>query len=170
MEFFYAFDRMSGKVEWFTVVGPVAGEANWGSAADEKYIYTAVPNMGFQKYVLPDGRVCCSGSWAALDLSGKLIWQTPVPHELPLDQCTKPTYFPGAIGAVTVGNGVVYGASFIGTFVAMETTTGKILWTFESNHTPTAGGPSVADEWLFFGAGAWDPPPAGGGGFYAFSI
>jgi len=146
------------------LVGPGSdpGGIQWGTAYDGTQIYVAIGHTTGQAYTLPSGATITGGSFAALDPSnGRVIWQTPDPQGAP-DQ-----------GALTVANGVLYGASIARTgdqMFALDTTTGAILWRFASGGS-VVDGPAVVNGTVYWGSGyARAPGGIGNTLFYVFSI
>src|SRR5262249_52958549 len=120
---YYALNPDTGSVVWQTQVGPGSslGGMEWGSASDGQRIYVHITNL----YGIPYA-AGSAGSWSALDpATGAMLWQTADPN--------------GAadLGPMTVANGVVYGSSMASattapTMMALDASTGKILWSFAS--------------------------------------
>ena len=88
-------------------------------------------------------------SWGAIDAAtGKILWQTADPN--------------GSIdlGAVSVANGVVYGASMgslffpadVPTMFAFDAANGKQLWSFTSGGSVNAGA-AIANGTVYWGSG-----------------
>jgi polyvinyl alcohol dehydrogenase (cytochrome) len=103
---YWTLDPATGAVVWKTEVGPGSrqGGMMWGSATDGRRIYVSIGNGNHETVNIPstDGKTKATtgGLWAALDpATGKILWRTPDPQ--------------GAVdvGALTVGNGVVYAGS-----------------------------------------------------------
>ena len=140
---FWAINPDTGGIYWSTVGGPGSslGGMEWGSATDGKRIYYSIANVYGIPYTLKDGSTTNAGSWGALDpATGAILWQTADPN--------------GAIdtGMVSVANGVVYAGSMGGangtavdkpTFFALDSATGKILWSFVSGGSVNSG-PAIA--------------------------
>ncbi|MGD8328330.1 MAG: PQQ-binding-like beta-propeller repeat protein [Acidobacteriota bacterium] len=150
---YWTLDRDTGAVVWVTQAGPggTMGGLQWGSAVDDSRIYVAVNNSGGEEWVLMDGTTTTWGAWSALDKeTGQILWQTETPDSLEL------LGIPGlgsAIGAVTVANGVVYGCSFLGSRVAMDASTGEILWTDPSTGELCGAGAAVVRGTVYWGNG-----------------
>jgi polyvinyl alcohol dehydrogenase (cytochrome) len=160
---YWALDAATGEFLWSRLVGPGSdpGGIQWGTAYDGKQIYAAIGHTTHQAYALPSGQVITGGSWAALNPStGHILWQTPDPQGAP-DQ-----------GALTVANGVLYGASIAktGDMYALDIATGAILWTFASGGSVVEG-PAVVNGTVYWGSGyARAPGGKSNNQFYAFSI
>ncbi|MGE0811849.1 MAG: PQQ-binding-like beta-propeller repeat protein [Vicinamibacterales bacterium] len=128
---YWTLDRDTGQVIWSTHVGPggTMGGLQWGSAVDENRIYVAVNNSGLVDWTpLGASATTNRGAWSALDkATGQILWQTETPDgPAPIPP---PLQLGSAIGAVTVANGVAYACTFAGSHVAMDASTGSILWT-----------------------------------------
>ncbi len=150
---YWALDPDTGNVLWGTQVGPggQTGGIVWGSAVADGRVYTAENNSGYVSYKLqPENtQTWNAGSWAALDArTGAVVWEVPATGLNPLNRAQDA----GALGQVTVANGVFYAGSGSGDMVALDAATGKLLWRF-----PTGGsvicGPSVVDGTVFWGSG-----------------
>jgi polyvinyl alcohol dehydrogenase (cytochrome) len=167
---YWALDPDDGSYRWATLVGPgsVVGGIQWGSAVEGNTIYVAVVN-GLHKTVTlpPDGKQTTNGGlWAALDAAtGKVLWEIPASGTQP----GQPGVVAEAFGQMTAANGVVYAASFAGDMVAIEGTTGKILWKFSSGVSVICG-PSVVNGTVYWGAGYTRGSGIGGNKIYAFSL
>jgi polyvinyl alcohol dehydrogenase (cytochrome) len=144
---FWALDPATGAAVWSRFVGPAGalGGLQWGSATDGARIYTAVTNSGRKRYTLPSGESTRSGLWSALDAAtGAILWQTAVPAPRT-----------GAMGPVTVANGVVYAGSMARSgdnMFALDAAAGTILWRYPSGGS-VAAGPSVANGTVYWGSG-----------------
>lgn len=150
---YWALNADDGSVLWGTQVGPGGslGGIEWGSATDGHQVYTALNDSNRFDYKLgPDNkRTWNAGSWAALDaVTGKITWQVPATGQNPLN----PKQAAGAIGQVSVANGVFYAGSLSGDMVALDAKTGRQLWKFASGGSVISG-PSIVDGTLFWGSG-----------------
>ena len=96
--------------------------------------------------------------------TGKILWQTADPN-LSID-----------LGPVTVTNGVVYAASMAGsatapTMLAMDASSGKVLWNFAAGSSVNAGA-VIVDGIVYWGSGYAHlgvPGYTANNKFYAFS-
>lgn len=160
---YWAFDAESGEVLWHTLVGPWSepGGLTWGAAYDGQRLYVALTNLEHVPHRLISGHVVTGGSWAALDpATGKILWQTGVPHNA------------AAYAAPAVANGVVYVGSMASSGDQMYTlnaATGEILWRF------AAGGsvgthPVVVDGRVYWGSGFGMFGGANNNKLYVFGI
>lgn len=176
----WALNADSGATVWKTTAGPGSslGGMEWGSATDGKRIYFAIanfnyfnPDPNFKHYTMvnpPKGTPTTSdaGSWGAIDVeTGKIIWQTADPN--------------GSIdlGAMSVANGVVYGASMgsifgqpdAPTMFAFDAANGKQLWSFTSGGSVNAGA-AIANGTVYWGSGYTNLGFGGGNNkLFAFS-
>jgi len=160
---YYALNPDTGATLWQTQVGPGSslGGMEWGSASDGKRIYVQISNL----YGIPYA-AGSAGSWSALDpATGAILWQRADPNGSI------------ALGPVTVGNGVVYGESMFGTpgantMLAMDATTGNVLWSFAPGSSVIAGATLVQNT-VYWGSGYahFGPffPFTGNNKFFAFT-
>lgn len=149
---FWAFDAATGAPAWSRQVAPggVTGGLQWGSATDGRRIWVAASNAGDtlsggvpKPWTLKDGSVTTAGGWAALNAAnGDVLWTTPHPTG---DRSEAP---------VSSANGVVFGCSKLppGAMVAMNATTGAVLWSFNSGAFCNAGA-TIADGMVYWGSG-----------------
>lgn len=147
---YWALDPDTGAVVWVTQAGPggTGGGLQWGSAVDDKRIYTANANSD-AKATTVRGNIVNIGVWSALDkATGALLWQQ-----------TTPTGRTGGLlgtlsGPVTVANGVVFGCSLdvLGYMYALDAATGNILWEFASGGSCLSGAAISRGE-VFWGSG-----------------
>ncbi|GAA1991547.1 PQQ-binding-like beta-propeller repeat protein [Kitasatospora viridis] len=158
---YWALDRDTGAVVWSSAVlpGSADGGMMWGSATDGKRIYVAGVDAASSPYTLPNGQTITYGSFAALDpATGKILWQVADPSG------------GHAMGALTVANGVVYGASLSGHLYAFDAATGTVLWDYQAPGASVAG-PAVVDGTAYWGDGYsnWLGGPSHATDFYAFT-
>ena len=160
---YFAFDPDTGALLWQTQVGPgsALGGMEWGSATDGTRIYVADANF----YGIPWGGGS-AGFIAALDpATGNVLWRTADPN--------------GAIdlGPLTVANGVVFAESMAGaatapTMLALDASTGQIVWSYAAGSSVIAGA-TVSNGSVYWGSGYTHlgiPGMTGNNKFYAFSI
>ncbi len=147
---YWALDPDSGAVKWVTQAGPggTGGGLQWGSAVDDKRIYTANSNSDSKPTVVR-GNTVNTGVWSALDkATGALLWQ----------QATPPGRTGGLLGTtsgpVTTANGVVFGCSLdvLGYMYALDAATGNILWEYASGGSCLSGAAISRGE-VFWGSG-----------------
>jgi polyvinyl alcohol dehydrogenase (cytochrome) len=176
----WALNADTGATVWKTTAGPGSslGGMEWGSATDGKRIYFAIANFNFFNpdptfghYAMtnpPKGTPATSdaGSWGAIDVeTGNIVWQTADPN--------------GSIdlGAVSVSNGVMYGASMgslffpanVPTMFAFDAANGKQLWSFTSGGSVNAGA-AIANGTVYWGSGYTNLGFGGGNNkLFAFS-
>lgn len=166
---YWALDPDTGATRWATQVGPGGGAGGimWGTAADGARVYVAINDSGGVPYGLgPSGvQQWKAGSWAALDAAtGKILWQIPATGHNPLN----PALGAGALGALSIANGVLYAGSMSGDMVALDAASGGILWQFASGGSVICG-PSIADGTVFWGAG-YRRFGTGSDKIYAFTV
>ena len=156
-----------GAILWQTRVGKggINGGVQWGSAADESNVYVALSDIGRinvpnSQATEPDPKV--GGGLFALRLeNGERVWFTPPPPCGERKRCS-----PAQSAAVSAIPGVVFSGSVDGHLRAFSTTTGAILWDFDTvgnqrtvNEVPACGGslngpgPAIAGGMLFVGSG-----------------
>ena len=160
---FWGLDPTSGAVRWGALVSPgsTLGGIEWGTASDGNRILASIANSLHDSYALTkDGPTISWGSWAAINAqTGEIEWQTADPSSGAIDT-----------GAVSVANGVVYAGSYSGIMYAMDSSTGKILWSLDSGGS-VVDGPSIADGVVYWGSGySHIPPGKGNNKLYAFSL
>jgi polyvinyl alcohol dehydrogenase (cytochrome) len=142
-----------GKVLWQTRLGKgsALGGVEWGPAADEKYAYVAISDRLLGKNGTP-------GIYA-LDLAtGEQKWGTPAPAGVSGNG--------GQSAAVAVIPGAVFSGALNGHFRAYATSSGEIIWDFETakpfetvNGVPAKGGsidtagPTIAHGMVFTNSG-----------------
>jgi polyvinyl alcohol dehydrogenase (cytochrome) len=165
---YWALNPATGEVVWKTEVGPGSGLGGmmWGSATDGKRIYVSISNAAHTPIAIEsatgESQTTTGGFWAALDAAtGAVLWRTPDPQ--------------GAIdiGALTVGNGVVYAGSLAPqgeNMYALDAATGAVKWAFASGGS-VAGGSAVVDGAVYWGSGYKIGPVNGGNNkLYAFGL
>jgi polyvinyl alcohol dehydrogenase (cytochrome) len=163
---YWGLDPDTGDILWQTKVSPgsaFAGGLQWGSAADGKYIYT-VSNTALDAGFAPKqwelkgnksldkGDVVNYGFYSGIQgTNGQIRWQTK-----DLNQS-------GAIGRVSVANGVVYvgslgtpafagGAANDPTMIALDAGNGDVLWEFASGGSVISGA-VIVDGVVYWGSG-----------------
>jgi len=153
---YWVVDPDTGAVVWSTQVGPGGhlGGIQWGTAVDGARIYVPDNDTDGTAFTLggtgtQKGTSVTTGSWAALDpATGNVLWQIANPT------MTMPLGGASVNGPVTVVGGVVFGGSMDaqGTMVALDASSGAVLWTFQAGGT-VYGGPAVAGGVVYWGAG-----------------
>ncbi len=157
---YWALNRDTGAVVWTTQAGPggTSGGLQWGSATNGSRIFYAEANSAYTPWTLINGTTVSSGFWGALDAAtGAIKWQTADPQT------------GGDPGAVSGGNGVVYGCSAGGNMNALSASTGAILWSYPSGQT-CYGGAAIADSTVFWGTGYASLGPSTPGNLFAFKL
>jgi polyvinyl alcohol dehydrogenase (cytochrome) len=177
---YWAFNPDDGQTIWSTPVGPGSslGGIEWGTATDGERIYVPISNSQSVAYSLqPSNTTINSGSWAALDpATGKFIWQTATPG-----MCS--TKVTGAaqgcmgLGPASVAGGIVFVGSMDPnpadpTMFALDSRSGKVLWSFAAGSSVNAG-PAIVGDSVYWGSGYGHLGPTLGTSnnkLYAFSI
>jgi polyvinyl alcohol dehydrogenase (cytochrome) len=168
---FFAIDANDGSIIWRKQIGPggLIGGMQFGAATDGQRIYIQNTNFDHIPYTLvagtQAGKTIRSGFWAAIDpATGNILWQRQVPGgNDPLEgNIFHPVWgsklgyghFAWAMGGLTVANGVVYAgvANLQGTMVAMDATTGNILWSLGTGQSIVSA-PSVVNGRVYWGTG-----------------
>lgn len=142
---YWTLDAATGQVLWVSQAGPggTAGGLQWGSAVDERRVYTANANSNLVPWTLPDGTATQAGVWSALDAAtGQILWQVT------------PSEGGSTSGPVTTANGVVFGCSLdpVGHMYALDAATGAELWKFASGGSCLSGA-AISDGAVFWGSG-----------------
>ena len=185
----YALDPdQQGKILWQTRIGKGGslGGSEWGSAADESRMFVALSDISFKVVKDPANP---AGTKIALDpekgggifaldlLTGNKIWSAPPPNCGGREHCS-----PAQSAAVSAIPGVVFSGSVDGHFRAYSTSTGEILWDYDSSRDYDAvngkahggaidgGGPAIAGGmvYLYSGYNQWGGVP--GNVLLAFSV
>ncbi len=167
---FWAVRADNGDLLWKYQVGPGGklGGHQWGSATDGKRIYFQTTNLEHKPVTMIAGRykgqTIKGGFWGALNvLTGKVIWQTPDPataYPLKGEGINHIMYglnlgrghFAAPMGALTYYNEMVFAGSLSGLMVAMDASTGTILWK-KQNKGSVVAAPSIVDDVLYWGVG-----------------
>ncbi len=163
---YWAFDRDTGRVVWGTQVNPggTRGGIQWGSAVQGGRIFVSASNANYiWSQPIGGNQLTNGGYWSALDASsGQIIWQTPTEAKQPVPtnksgRTIKPPAgaFARTEGAVSVANGVMYGSDTAGNFVALEATTGRQIWNFQSGGA-AIDAPAIVGGTVFWGDGYGD--------------
>ncbi|MEO8345085.1 MAG: PQQ-binding-like beta-propeller repeat protein [Betaproteobacteria bacterium] len=158
----------NGRIAWSTRVGAggVLGGVQWGTATDGKAVYAAVSDISFISLVLgqpltPDPNR--GGGLHALDAaSGKALWSAP-----PASACAgRKNCSPAQSAAVTATKDFVLSGSVDGHIRAYATSTGALLWDYDTakpyvtvngvaanGGSLDAAGATVAGGMIFVGSG-----------------
>jgi len=148
-----------GSELWHTQVGPgsTLGGLQWGSAVDEKQIYTAVSNNYYIPHLMTKGpgagTTVAGGFFAALDpATGAVNWENA--GTTPPAFNAQPGQVASNTGMVTVANNVVFAGALdaAGTMYAFNAVTGEKLWSFESGGSINSGA-AVVDGTVYWGSG-----------------
>ena len=157
-----------GKLLWQRQIakGGVLGGIEWGPATDERNVYVAIADIGWQSedLMLPDlsPDATAGGGLVALDLlSGDIVWEAPG-----IECGDRPKCSPAQTAAVTAIPGVVFSGSISGHLRAFDTASGAVIWAFDTAQTFTtvngadgrggaldATGPIVANGMLYTTSG-----------------
>jgi polyvinyl alcohol dehydrogenase (cytochrome) len=163
---YWALDADTGSTLWSTQVGPGGhlGGIHWSTAVDSRAVYVGVNDETGTAYTMGGsgpqaGMKTSVGSWAALDLAGagpdggtskqgRILWQIANPA------MTAPLMGGSVNGPTTVINGVVFAGSMDskGMMYALDSATGKILWSFMSGASVYSG-PAVVSGVVYWGVG-----------------
>ncbi len=163
---YWALDPDTGGILWNTQVGPGGhlGGIHWSTATDSHAVYLGVNDESGTSYTMGGsgpqaGKKTSVGSWAALDLAGapgdaglsnhgKILWQIANPS------MTAPLNGGSVNGPPTIVNGVMFVGSMdaMGMMYALDTATGKVLWSFASGATVYSGA-AVVNGVVYWGVG-----------------
>ncbi len=155
-------DARTGRLVNSAIVGPgsTLGGIQWGTAFDDRHYYAAISNADYIKYDLMNGSVACGGFWAALrkeDMS--FVWKTPVPGspvdcDAPIDVLNRTRAM--ALGPVSVANrdrrAVVFAPAMTGWMYALDSSNGRILFSFRADGSVNSGA-SIVNGVAYFGSG-----------------
>jgi len=147
---YWVFDPDTGAVQWVTQAGPggTGGGLQWGSAVDDRRIYTANSNSNLKPWTLPDGSITNRGVWSALDpATGEVLWQRSPPN-------ADIGGWGETSGPVTTANGVMFSCSVgpVGYMYALNGATGEVLWTFPSGGSCLSGA-AISNGEVYWGSG-----------------
>jgi polyvinyl alcohol dehydrogenase (cytochrome) len=153
---FWALNPDDGSLRWVTQAAPggVTGGLEWGSSTDGTRIYFASSNSQNKPFTLLNGKTINWGMWGALDAyTGAVLWQTEDPQGAMLYQ-THNHYQAQDMAAVSSTKDLVFGCSMDpqGYMYAMDSSNGKILWSFPSGGSCNAG-PAIVDGTVYWGSG-----------------
>ena len=126
----FALDPDDGRLLWRNKVGRggFAGGVHWGMAADEDLLYVPNADTTFTGRFTGPRK---PGLFALRPADGTVQWFTKAP-----DVCAeqdKPECDPGFSAAITAMPGVVFAGAFDGHLRAYATSTGALLWDFNTN-------------------------------------
>ncbi|XP_030954201.1 uncharacterized protein LOC115976834 [Quercus lobata] len=167
--FAWALYRNNGSLIWSIEAGPggLYGGGNWGSATDNKRVYTNIINSDGKNFTLkPSQATTTAGGWMAMNAhNGEILWSMANPSNAT------------SSGPVTVANHVPFVGSTNpkGPIYALNAKTGDILWSNEIGAT-MFGGMSVSDGCVYvgngysFGLGSFGPSYTAGTSLYAFCL
>ncbi|MCW8195777.1 PQQ-binding-like beta-propeller repeat protein [Proteobacteria bacterium 005FR1] len=159
-------------------LGSVRGGIQWGSAADEDTVYTAVSDA----VAPPDVR---RPGLSAFDIAtGKLRWHTPAPEGECIQQGNRLICTNGQSAAVSAIPGAVFSGALNGMFRAYDSRNGRIIWEVDMHQLRVksvngllvrggnmdATGPTVANGTLYVNAGYGGIEGQPGNVLFAFSV
>ncbi len=126
----FALDPADGSLVWRTKIGRggFAGGVHWGMATDGERIYAPNADTVFTGRFTGERK---PGLFALNPADGSVLWFTPAPDVCAEDD--KPACDPGLSAAVTAIPGVVFAGAFDGHLRAYDSSTGKVLWDFDTN-------------------------------------
>jgi polyvinyl alcohol dehydrogenase (cytochrome) len=146
-----------GAIVWQTRIGRggIDGGIEWGTAADDQYVYAAIDDT-------TRGDPTTGGGMFALDAeTGEVIWRTPAPSCGDRSPCSK-----AQAAAVSVIPGAVFSGSADGNIRAYSTETGAILWEYDTARefetvngvranggSISNGGPAIVSGMMFTNSG-----------------
>ena len=154
----YGLDAETGTLIWSIQVAPSAfnGGMEFGSAADDQYLYVGNNNGGGLSYKLPDGSTTTKASWSALDLVTDNVKWTTVD---PTNNVNKTSaYLPLTVWDQLVlvqGGSVPFSPNppIKGCLYGLNKKTGVVLYEKCVENTPLGSGASVADNTIYVGVG-----------------
>ena len=142
----YGISAATGELFWATATSPdgTIGGLIWGIAVDdEKAYYTAVNSLR-TPWELQDGTRLTNGAFGAASLlTGKIVWETPVPRD------TTSQVMPSVVNDVVL---VGTGGTVQGSLMALDKNTGKVIKETMLG-TYFQGGIAIAGKRVFFGTG-----------------
>ena len=166
---YWAINPYNGGIFWGNLVGQ--GAIKWGTAINTDNNSTALiaidngdnhinNTLAGSPTVAPFN--WNSGSWGSINLrTGHMIWQLSAFG----NDLDTPAFGSAAPGAISYSNHVGFASSSSGYMAAFNSSTGNILWTYNTGG-PILSAPAIYNDTLYWGAGA----PTSAGKLYAFSI
>jgi polyvinyl alcohol dehydrogenase (cytochrome) len=178
-----------GTVLWQTRLGkggPLGG-IQWGSSADQNYMYVALSDIGFievkdpadpsgVKTELDPGKG--GGLFALQLLTGNKVWSAPPPSCGERKNCS-----PAQSAAISAIPGVVFSGSVDGHLRAYASATGEVIWDYDTAQeydgvngqklhggAIDGGGPAVADGMVYVYSGYGEFGGIPGNALLAFSV
>jgi polyvinyl alcohol dehydrogenase (cytochrome) len=151
---YHALDRDTGKVVWEADLstGDVFGGAlGSGALVDGEVIVTS--NNGGFSLTSPN---TVARVYALDPASGRILWQAkPLPGKI--------------FGPVSAVPGVAFVGTTVGTYVALDTRTGALRWSYHAPYM-VGGGAAIVDGQLYWGYGFMLFQGGGDGGVLAFDL
>jgi polyvinyl alcohol dehydrogenase (cytochrome) len=156
-----------GEVLWSTRVGKggINGGVQWGSATDQVNVYVALSDIG--RFTIPNSQATepdpkAGGGMFALRLdNGERVWYTPPSPCGERKRCS-----PAQSAAVSAISGIVFSGSVDGHLRAFSTSTGAIVWDFDTvrsydtvnkvsarGGSLNVGGPAIGGGMIFVNSG-----------------
>jgi polyvinyl alcohol dehydrogenase (cytochrome) len=166
---YWGINPYDGGLFWENLVGP--GGPQWGTAINTDNNTTALianENPDNINSLLAGSASVApftwnEGSWGSIDLkTGHMIWQLAAFG----NDLTNPARGSTAPGAISFSNQVAFASSSSGFMVAFDSSTGKILWTYNTGGNLESA-PAIFNDTLYWGAGYRSPSS---GKLYAFSV
>jgi polyvinyl alcohol dehydrogenase (cytochrome) len=173
----YALDPENrGKIVWSSRIGSGGpqGGIMWGAAADDRLAYVALSDWD-------PGKPEAGGGVLGVDIAtGKTAWSTPAPKPACLGTPGCSAAQPSPVSAMP---GVVFAGSLDGHLRAYDSTTGGIIWDFDTlrefqtvdgikarGGSINGSGPTIAGGMLFCNSGYSRLPVMSGNLLLAFSL
>ncbi len=166
---YWGINPYDGGLFWQNQVGP--GGPQWGTAINTDYNATALianengnninTTLAGSASVAPF--TWNGGSWGSINLkTGHFSWQLAAFG----NDLTNPAHGSSAPSAISFSNQVAYASSTSGYMAAFDSSTGNILWTYNTGGQLDSA-PAIYNDTLYWGAGFQSPTS---GKLYAFSI
>jgi outer membrane protein assembly factor BamB len=154
----YAMSAQTGELFWVTLTCPGAptGDLSWGIAVDDGRVYFTVINIiDFTFTLQPSGQTANRSAHGAASLSnGTLLWEVPTPGDGGVAY-GPPTVVGDIVLVSKTGsdpNGTLSFDSTVGSLLAFEKRTGKLLASFVLDGN-FHGGVAVQGKSVLFGTG-----------------
>jgi polyvinyl alcohol dehydrogenase (cytochrome) len=166
---YWGINPYNGGLFWQNLVGPAGPK--WGTAINTDNNTTALiaNENGNNINTTLAGSASVppftwnGGSWGSINLTtGNLTWQLPAFG----NDLTNPAFGSTAPSAVSFSNQVAFASSSSGYMVAFNSSTGAILWSYNTGGNLESA-PAIYNDTLYWGAGFHSPTS---GKLYAFSI
>ena len=150
----YGLSAATGELFWATATSPdgTVGGLIWGVATDGRQAYYTAVNSLRTPWQLQDGTKLSNGAFGAASLlTGKIVWETPVPRN------ATSQVMPSIVNdVVLVGTGGPYRGLLVpappGSLLALDKDTGEVIKESILD-TYFQGAIAIAGERIFFGTG-----------------